>query len=58
MSGFNSKKSAPANVVAEDSNDFDTAELDDIVCRRHKEQSDMICECKFEPICDDCLKDH
>ena len=59
MSGFFAKKSAPANVEEEQAAIIDDgAPLTDNVCRKHNNPGTMICDCKTEPICDLCMKDH
>ncbi len=51
MSGFFSKKSAP--VVEE--RDDDESEL---ICDKHGNPGELLCECKYEILCDECKKDH
>ena len=53
MSGFFSKKSAP---VVEDNHDDGTPS--ELTCTKHGAPGQMICDCKYEILCEDCYKDH
>ena len=62
MSGFFAKKSAPKNVeegqTALGATIGDLIADGDMVCSKHGNPGTMICDCKTEPLCEQCFKDH